>query len=170
MNDSNQPPPLADYNPFDADRPLVEGVRREGASAFEERTREVGALAGSAEWIDQGFAANAHPPVLRTHDRFGNRLDEVEFHPSWHALLGQATKFGLHAMPWREPRDGAHVARAAQFYLWSQVEAGHGCPISMTHAAIPPLRKAPVLASIWEPKLLALEYAPRLGPIENKRS
>ncbi|MBV8073915.1 MAG: acyl-CoA dehydrogenase family protein [Candidatus Eremiobacteraeota bacterium] len=169
-NNSNQPPPLVDYNPFDADRPLVEGLRREGAAASEARTRELGALAGSAEWIERGFEANAHPPVLRTHDRYGERLDEVVFHPSWHALMRVATSFGLHAAPWRAPGEGAHVARAAQFYLWSQVEAGHGCPISMTHAAIPALRKAPGLAAVWEPKLLALDYEPRLAPIDRKAS
>ena len=171
MNDlANQPPPLVDYNLFDADRALVEGVRREGAAAYEERTRELGALAGSADWIEQGFEANRFPPALHTRDRFGYRLDEVAFHPSWHALMTVATEWGLHAAPWREPSEGAHVARAAQFYLWSQVEAGHGCPISMTHAAIPALRKQADVAAVWEPKLLALDYDPTLAPISAKAS
>lgn len=166
----NQPPPLVAYNLLDADRALLEGLRREGASRFEDRTRELGKLAGSAEWIEQGFEANRNPPVLRTHDRFGNRLDEVAFHPSWHALMSVATAWGLHAAPWRSPGDGTHVARAAQFYLWSQVEAGHGCPISMTHAAIPALRTQANVATIWEPKLLALGYEPALAPIAEKAS
>ena len=159
----NQPPPLVDYNLFDGDRALVEGVHREGAEANAERTRELGELAGSAEWIEQGFEANRFPPTL-------GREDEVAFHPSWHALMTVAVNRGLHAAPWREPNDGAHVARAAQFYLWSQVEAGHGCPISMTHAAIPALRRQADVAAVWEPKLLALQYAPALAPISAKAS
>jgi len=166
----NQPPPLVDYNLFDTDRVLVEGLRREGAAAFEERTREVGALAGKPEWIERGFEANRFPPELRTRDRFGFPLDEVHYHPSWHELMKKATSWGLHASSWREPHDGAHVARAAQFYLWSQVEAGHGCPISMTHAAIPALRVQPGVAALWEPKLLALGYEPALAPLAEKRS
>lgn len=167
---SNQPPPLVDFNAFSGDRALVEALQREGGAWAEARTSEVGALAGSAAWIEQGFEANRNPPVLRTHDRFGNRLDEVAFHPSWHALMARATGWGLHAAPWREPRAGAHVARTAQFYLWSQVESGHGCPISMTYAAVPALRKQPDLAALWEPKLTALFYDPLLAPMAAKTS
>src|SRR5262249_61262290 len=94
----------------------------------------LGTLLG-AEPLRWGVVANAHPPVLRTHDRFGNRIDEVEFHPAWHELMRTAVAHGLHALPWREPRAGAHVARAALFFLMSQVEAGHGCPISLTFSA-----------------------------------
>ena len=165
---SNQPPPLVGYDAFTSDRALVDGLRREGAAWAEARTQEVGEVAGSAAWMEQGFDANRNPPVLRTHDRYGNRIDEVTFHPSWHALMGRATGWGLHAAPWRAPRDGAHVARAAQFYLWSQVESGHGCPISMTYAAIPALRKQPDVAAVWEPKLTALGYDPLLAPIASK--
>jgi putative acyl-CoA dehydrogenase len=167
---ANQSPPLVGYNLFDGDCALIEGLRREGAGAMEQRTREIGGIAGSAEWIERGFEADRFPPSLRTHDRFGNRLDEVAFHPSWHALMSMATSWGLHAAPWRASGDGAHVARAAQFYLWSQVEAGHGCPISMTHAAIPTLRLQPNLREIWEPKLTALTYSPALAPIAKKSS
>ena len=98
--------------------------------------------------------------MLRTHDRFGNRIDEVEFHPAWHALMDTAVSHGLHAAPWADPRPGAHVARAAKFYVWTQAEAGHGCPISMTYAAVPALRHAPDLAARFEPLLAACAYDP----------
>ena len=165
----NQPPSLVGYDAFLADVALVEGIRREGAEWAEPWLREVGSAAGSAESIDLGFAANMHPPVLHTHDRYGHRIDEVDFHPAWHELLGQAIRWGLHALPWREPRPGAHVARVAAFYLWSQAESGHGCPVSMTHAAIPVLRPAPEIGAVWEPLLTSLIYDPGLRPLHEKR-
>jgi putative acyl-CoA dehydrogenase len=169
----NQPPPLAGYDAFSADVALLQGIRREGAGWAEPWLRDVGVAAGSAEAIERGVAANTNPPILRTHDRYGNRIDEVEFHPAWHELLGQAVRWGLHASPWRDPEvpsgSGAHVARAAAFYLWSQVESGHGCPISMTHAAIPVLRAVPELRAIWEPLLTSLDYDPGLRPLQEKR-
>ncbi len=164
----NQPPPLAGYNLYDADPVLAEALHREGAGWAEERLRTLGALAGARESIALGEQADANPPVLRTHDRYGRRLDEVEFHPAWHRLLGTAIRHGLHAAPWREPRPGAQVARAAGFYLWTQVEAGHGCPVSMTFAAVPALRAAPDLAAAWEPKLTSLAYDPLLRPVAGK--
>jgi len=164
----NQPPPLAGYNLYDADPVLAEALQREGAGWAEERLRTLGALAGTRESIALGEQADANPPVLRTHDRYGRRLDEVEFHPAWHRLLGTAIRHGLHAAPWREPRPGAQVARAAGFYLWTQVEAGHGCPVSMTFAAVPALRAAPDLAAAWEPKLTSLAYDPLLRPVAGK--
>jgi putative acyl-CoA dehydrogenase len=164
----NQPPPLAGYNLYDADPVLAEALHREGAGWAEERLRTLGALAGTRESIALGEQADANPPVLRTHDRYGQRLDEVEFHPAWHRLLGTAIRHGLHAAPWREPRPGAQVARAAAFYLWTQVEAGHGCPVSMTFAAVPALRAAPDLAAAWEPKLTSLAYDPVLRPVAGK--
>src|SRR6266849_6689745 len=154
----NQPPPLVDYNLFDADLPLRESLEREGGSWAQEMVSELGRLAGTDEAIAWGFQANAHPPVLRTHDRFGNRIDEVEFHPAWHRLLEAAVGHALHALPWIEPRPGAHVARAAGFYVFAQVEAGHGCPISMTHAIVPVLRAQPELAAEWEAGLTSLRY------------
>jgi putative acyl-CoA dehydrogenase len=160
----NQPPPLVGYDLYDADPALASALHREGAGWAEDRVRALGALAGSPEAIAWGEAADSHPPTLRTHDRYGRRVDEVEFHPAWHRLLGTATQHGLHAAPWRDPRPGAQVARAAGFYLWSQVEAGHGCPVSMTFAAVPALRAAPELAGVWEPKLTALAYDPSLAP------
>jgi putative acyl-CoA dehydrogenase len=165
----NQPPPLAGYDLYDADPVLAEALGREGAGWAEERVRALGVLAGGPEAIAWGGAADANPPVLRTHDRYGRRVDEVEFHPAWHRLLGTAVEHGLHAAPWRDPRPGAQVARAAGFYLWTQVEAGHGCPVSMTFAAVPALRAAaPELAETWEPRLTAFAYDPGLAPVAAK--
>jgi putative acyl-CoA dehydrogenase len=165
----NQPPPLVDYNLFQADAPLRESLEREGASWAQDMVSDLGRLAGTQQAIDWGFQANAHPPVLRTHDRFGNRIDEVEFHPAWHSLMEVAIGHGLHALPWREPRPGAHAARAAAFYVWSQVEGGHECPVSMTYAAVPALRKQPDLAATWEPLMTTLDYDPGLRPASTKR-
>ncbi len=165
----NQPPPLVDYNLFEADAPLREALEREGAGWAHDWVSELGRLAGTEEAIAWGFQANSNPPQLRTHDRFGNRIDEVEFHPAWHRLMEVAIGHGLHALPWREPRPGAHTARAAGFYVWSQVEGGHGCPVSMTYAALPALRKQPDLAAEWEPLMTTLDYDPGLRPHETKR-
>jgi putative acyl-CoA dehydrogenase len=164
----NQPPPLHGYNLYDADPALAQALHREGAGWAEERLRALGALAGLPETIAWGEQADANPPRLSTHDRYGRRVDEVEFHPSWHRLLRTAVERGLHAAPWRDPRPGAQVARAAGFYLWTQVEAGHGCPVSMTFAAVPALRAAPALAAVWEPKLTGLAYDPELRPVAAK--
>ncbi|TMC84838.1 MAG: DNA alkylation response protein, partial [Chloroflexi bacterium] len=139
----NQPPPLVDYNLFESDAPLRESLEREGASWAHDLVHDLGSLAGTQQAIDWGFQANANPPQLRSHNRFGDRIDEVEFHPAWHELMNVAIGHGLHALPWREPRAGAHAARAAAFYIWSQVEGGHGCPVSMTYAAVPTLRTQP---------------------------
>jgi putative acyl-CoA dehydrogenase len=165
----NQPPPLVDYNLFDADAPLREALEREGGSWAQDMVRELGRLAGTEEAIAWGFQADSNPPQLRTHDRFGNRIDEVEFHPAWHRLMEVAIGHGLHSLPWREPRAGAHAARAAAFYVWSQVEGGHGCPVSMTYASIPALRKQPDLAAQWEPLITTLDYDPGLRLPSSKR-
>ena len=166
---SNQPPPLVDYNLFTSDAPLRESLEREGASWAHDLVHELGALAGTEEAINWGFQANDTPPRLRTHDRFGNRIDEVEFHPAWHELMKVAIGHGLHALPWRDPRPGAHAARAAAFYVWSQVEGGHGCPVSMTYAAVPALRREPQLAAHWEPLMTTLDYDPGLRPAAAKK-
>jgi putative acyl-CoA dehydrogenase len=165
---SNQSTPLEGYNTFEADTVLVEALRREGGEWARQRASEVGAFAGSARAIRWGFEANENPPRLKTHDRFGHRIDEVEFHPAWHQLLRAAVGFGLHALPWREPQPGAHVARAAMSVA-SQAEAGVGCPISMTYSVIPALRKQPELAAEWEPRFTSLEYdGERLRPAADK--
>ncbi|HEX3468975.1 MAG TPA: isovaleryl-CoA dehydrogenase [Candidatus Elarobacter sp.] len=166
---TNQPPPLAGYDVAGADAALLEGVRREGAGWDEDGLRALGAQAGSPEAISWGIDANRYAPELRTFDRYGNRIDEVAFHPSWHRLLEVAVGHGLHGAPWREPRPGAHVARAARFAVWSQVESGHGCPISMTYAAVPVLRRRPDLAALFEPVLTSNVYDPGLRPLREKR-
>src|SRR5215211_327000 len=166
----NQASPLTPYNPFEADRVLAEALRREGADWAEDEARELGAICGRPDVVVKGAQANENPPRLRTHDRFGNRIDEVEFHPAWHDLMRVGVGHGLHASPWREPQAGAHVARAAKFILLSQVEAGVGCPISMTYSVIPALRTQPELAAEWEPRFLSPEYdGERLVPAPDKK-
>ena len=161
---TNQPPPLEGYDVFAADAALATAVRENGAAWAEPSLHAIGERAGSAEAIAWGFEANAYSPKLRTHDRYGRRVDEVEFHPSYHRLMEAALGYGLHASSWSAPGPGAQVARAAGFYLWTQVEAGHGCPISMTHAALPALRVQPDLAAAWEPLLVSRSYEPVLKP------
>ncbi len=164
----NQVPPLAGHD-VAADPALLEAVQREGAGWAAGELHELGRLAGRADTQEQARLANEHPPVLRSHDRYGNRIDEVEFHPAWHALMETAVGHGLHAAPWADQRPGAHVARAAKFYVWSQAEAGHSCPISMTYAVVPALRHAPDLAGRFEPLLVTRAYDPGLRPPEGKR-
>jgi putative acyl-CoA dehydrogenase len=164
----NQPPPLTGHD-VAADPALLAAVDREGAGWAAPELHTLGQLAGDAQTQEHARLANEHPPVLRTHDRSGHRVDEVEFHPAWHSLLGTAVSHGLHAAPWAAARDGAHVARAAKFYVWSQAEAGHGCPVSMTYAAVPALRNAPGLASTFEPLLAACHYDPGLRPPAGKQ-
>ncbi|HEV2376710.1 MAG TPA: acyl-CoA dehydrogenase family protein [Streptosporangiaceae bacterium] len=158
----NQSPPLTGHDVAE-DPALCEAVAREGVGWAAGELHALGRLAGSAEVAEQARLANTCRPVLRTHDRFGHRVDEVEFHPAWHHLLGTAVGHGLHAAPWADERPGAHVARAAKFYVWSQAEAGHGCPVSMTYAAVPALRHNPGLAHQFEPLLAARAYAPGLA-------
>jgi len=164
---TNQAEPLVDYNVFRQDRALVEALRREGAEWAEARADAVGEIAGGRA-IDLGFQANQNPPVLKTHDRYGHRIDAVEFHPAWHELMRIAVEHGLHAIPWRDPKRGTHVARAAMFSTLSQAEAGHGCPISMTYSAVPALRLQPEVAEEWLPRLTSLEYDPTFAPSDRK--
>jgi putative acyl-CoA dehydrogenase len=163
----NQPPPLEGYNLYEQNRPLVEAVRREGAQWAEPRMRDFGEELGG-EPLAWGVQANENPPILRTHDRYGNRIDEVEFHPAWHRMLALGIERALHCLPWREPEPGAHVARAAMFMLHGEVEGGTGCPISMTYSVIPALRAQPELAEEWEPRLTSTSYDPRLVPAAEK--
>jgi putative acyl-CoA dehydrogenase len=167
---SNQPPPLAGWNLFESDLALQEAMGREGAAWARDRAVALGAYVGTAEAQRLGAEANEFPPRLRTHDRYGNRLDEVEFHPAWHALLGNAVARGIHALPWQEPRPGAHAARAVLMLLDSQNEAGHGCPVSMTYSCVPALRRTPALAREWEPRVASGEYEPRLLAASQKKS
>jgi putative acyl-CoA dehydrogenase len=164
----NQPSPLVDYNVYAADRVLVEAVKREGADWAEERISAVGALAGSERLQTLGAQANENPPRLKTHDRYGNRVDTVDFHPAWHELMGLAVEHELHCSPWKDPRPGAHVARGAAFMCFSQAEAGVGCPTSMTYSVIPALRTQPELAAEWEPRFLSSTYDPANAPAAQK--
>ena len=164
----NQPPALTGYDVAD-DPAMLSALRREGAAWAEDTVHELGRLAGSARAQEQGRQANENPPKLRTHDRFGNRVDEVEFHPAWHELMTVAVRHGLHAAPWRDTRPGAHVARAAGFYVWGAADAGHCCPVSMTYAIVPALRHTPRLAGRFEPLLAARDYDFGLRPPETKR-
>jgi putative acyl-CoA dehydrogenase len=164
----NQPPPLVDYNLFAADTVLGEAVRREGADWDLERITAVGEYAGSEAAQELGRLANENGPRLKTHDRYGHRVDTVEFHPAWHELMGVAVAHELHCSPWKDPRPGAHVARGAAFMCMSQAEAGIGCPVSMTYSVIPALRTQPELAAEWEPRFLSSEYDPRNAPASQK--
>jgi len=167
---ANQPPPLAPLNLFTTNRPLVEALEREGAGWARERLEEAGAAWGGAPLTDWGPQANEHPPVLRTHDRYGHRIDEVEFHPAWHELMALASAHELHSLPWTAGRPGAHAARTAMYLAAGAAEAGHGCPITMTFAAVPALRSQPELAAEWEPLLTAPRYDGRLVPAAEKGS
>jgi putative acyl-CoA dehydrogenase len=164
---ANQPPPLEGLNLFAQNRPLVEALEREGAGWGAAEASAVGEHAGG-EGIRLGFEANAHPPVLRTHDRFGNRVDQVEFHPSWHRLMETAVAHGVHALPWTSERPGAHAVRTAMSLTGGQVEAGHGCPITMTFAAVPALRAQPDVLAAWEERLLSRSYDARDVPADEK--
>ncbi|MGW6404005.1 acyl-CoA dehydrogenase family protein [Streptomyces sp. NPDC055134] len=165
---TNQAPPLTGHDIAD-DPVLLDGVRREGAAWSLDDLHRIGRRAGSEEvqrWADE---ANRYEPVLRTHDRYGNRIDEVDFHPSYHALMDVAVGEGLAGSAWADERPGAHVARAAAFMVWSSTEAGHGCPVSMTYAVVPALRHAPDLAKIYEPLLTSRVYEPGLHTPGEKR-
>ncbi|MEU2258226.1 acyl-CoA dehydrogenase family protein [Nocardia xishanensis] len=165
---TNQVPPLVDYDA--AEQPVIlEALRRAGAERAIEDVRSVGRLAGSAEAQALGDLAEAHPPVLRTHDRYGNRIDEVEYDPSYHRLMEYAVGFGLHGAPWADSGPSPHLVRAAKMSVWSQVDAGHGCPISMTYAVVPALRANAELAAQYEPLLVAKEYDPGLRVPSTKR-
>jgi putative acyl-CoA dehydrogenase len=159
---------LQDYNLYTADAALREGVAREGAPWADEELCDFGARLGTTDYLELGNQANRFQPELDTHDRFGNRVDLVKFHPAYHALMTTAIENGLHCSPWIDPKPGAHVARAAKCYLHSQVEAGHGCPITMTFAVVPALRMQPELARLWEPRITARSYDPRNVPAEKK--
>lgn len=164
---SNQPPPLEGVDLFTTNRPLVEALEREGGGWARADAVMVGEIAGG-DAIRWGFEANENPPRLKTHDRFGNRVDQVEFHPSWHRLMQTSVEHAIHALPWREERAGAHAARTALSLTFSQVEAGHGCPITMTFAAVPALRAQPALLDVWEERLTSARYDSRDVPAGEK--
>lgn len=165
----NQPQDLLDYNLFTTDIALQEAVAREGAAWATDELDRFGAESGRADYLALGQLANKYIPEFDTHDHHGHRVDIVRFHPAYHQLMQKAISEGLHASPWLHPQAGAHVARAARFYMQSQVEAGHGCPVTMTFAAIPCLQAQPDLAAQWLPKIMSLEYDPRNIPAAQKK-
>ncbi len=163
----NQPPPLEDLDLYAADPVLARLTELEGGGAHDALLHDYGRRIGSAESYRWGHEANVHHPELRTHDRFGNRIDQVEFHPSWHALMDLSVTHQVHALPWVTD-DGAFVARAAQMMIMAGVEAGHGCPLSMTAAVVPALRHAPEIAEEWEPRLVSARYDSCFAPADQK--
>jgi putative acyl-CoA dehydrogenase len=167
---TNQTPELQDYNLYTADPALSEGVRREGAGWHATALERFGRELGTQETWLLGEQANRYLPELTTHDRFGNRVDQVEFHQSWHALLSLLRSEGLHALPWSQPRAGAQVARAAGYFLQAQIESGSLCPTTMTFASIPVLQNEPALFARLRDKLFSTEHDPRDLPIAQKKS
>ncbi|HTU79708.1 MAG TPA: isovaleryl-CoA dehydrogenase [Solirubrobacteraceae bacterium] len=166
----NQPPPLEGIDVFSSNLPLVEAVAREGAGWVSERASALGRFVGAAggpqqEW---GRLANENRPVLRTFDRYGHRIDEVEFHPAWHKLMRMGVEHELHSLPWTSEEPCPHTARAALYMTAMQAEAGFCCPITMTFAVVPALRATPELAAEWEPLVTASTYDPRLIPAAEK--
>jgi putative acyl-CoA dehydrogenase len=165
----NQPPPLENYNLFDSDCALKEAVGREGGGWIDAEARKLGGLLGKPETINLGVLANRFTPELRTHDRFGFRIDEVAYHPAYHELMRIGIEARTHCLPWTEKRPGAHVARAALVMLRHQIDEGTSCPLTMTFAAIPSLRLQPELAKEWEPRALSCIYDFRSIPASEKR-
>ena len=172
---ANQAPPLEDVDVFSSNLPLLEATDREGAGWIRERASALGRFVGAAGGVGGspiiwGRLANENKPVLHTHDRYGNRIDEVEFHPAWHQLMKMGVEHELHALPWRSEEPSAHTARAAMYMTAMQAEAGFCCPITMTFAVVPALRAQPELAAEWEPLVTARTYDPRSIPAAEKGS
>ena len=159
---------LGDINLFNSDQALQEAVQREGAGWAIDDLKQFGALTGSWDYLQLGHLANKYKPELDTHDRFGNRVDVVHYHPAYHELMRSAFAHQLHALPWVNPVSGTHVARAAKFLMQGQVEAGHICPTTMTFACIPSIRSTPKLAALFEDKILSRHYDPRNLPASQK--
>jgi putative acyl-CoA dehydrogenase len=166
---TNQAPPLVGHNVVTADAALVEAITRHASAEVVDDLVGLGAEAGTAEAREHGQLANENHPRLTAYDRYGNRIDEVVFHPSWHWLMERAVGHGLAAAPWESESPHAHVRRAAGFMAWSHTEPGHGCPISMTYAAIPALRADDAMAKEWTPLLASTTYDPGLRPVSEKR-
>ncbi|MDI9975905.1 acyl-CoA dehydrogenase family protein [Rhodococcus sp. IEGM 1307] len=158
----NQSAPRADVNEFTLDTVLSEGVRRHDADWATGELTDIGALVGSATFQHDAELANTIIPELKTFDRWGNRIDEVEYHPAYHRIISAAVAHGAHTSAWADPKPGANVARAAAFMMFAQIEPGHSCPISMTNAVIPSLDLQPDVATIWKPRALSRSYTPAL--------
>jgi putative acyl-CoA dehydrogenase len=174
VDDNNQPPPFEGGNLYTGDRALIAAVERAGAAWSHAGLTEWGAALGSGEMSALAARANRFGPELRTHDRFGNRIDEIAFDPAWHELMMLAMIEGEHASPWTEQRRGAQAARAAAYLMHAQVENGTQCPLTMTFAAVPLLRRhaaaVPWLADTWLPRVLSRDYDPRALPVSGKTS
>jgi len=169
---TNQVPPLVGHDPVAGDAVLAEACLRYADQATLDSLTDLGALAGSEQAQEWGRLADENPPRLRSHDRYGHRVDEVEFHPAWHELMGAAVGHGLAGAPWADQAAGdrhAHVRRAVGYLGWTQVEAGHGCPVTMTYAVVPALRRAPELAEALEPGLTSRSYQFGLADPQTKR-
>lgn len=167
-NLNNQSSPLIDYNMYTSDSVLTDLMQRYGAAWAAERLSAFGQFAGSARAIELAIQANNNEPLLHTHSRFGERIDKVEFHPAYHELMQTSIAHGIHSLPWSSDSDGRHVMRAALLYMAFQNEAGHCCPISMTYAAVPTLRKQPELAAFWEPLIRSTQYDSGFKPADQK--
>lgn len=163
----NQPPPLEDYDAYSSDAWLRAAVRRAGVSWIEGAAVSLGRYAGSAVAQQHAALANRNPPVLRTHDRYGHRIDEVDYHPSYHELMERAIGCGVHSLAWKRDK-GGFSARAVLFYLWNQLEQGTACPVTMTFASVPMLAHAPDIALAWRGKVIADAYDPRPVPVDQK--
>jgi putative acyl-CoA dehydrogenase len=166
----NQAPPLEGLDVFSSNKPLVEAVHREGAAWVLERASALGRLIGGEPQQLWGRLANENKPVLKTFDRYGHRIDEVEFHPAWHSLMRMGVEQELHSLPWTSQEQAPHAARAALYMTAMQAEAGFCCPITMTFAVVPALRATPEIAAEWEPLVTANTYDPRLVPASEKGS
>lgn len=165
----NQSPPLENYNAYLSDLALQQAVKREGGEWAQQSLIDFGAIAGSRELIELGTQANENPPRFSSHDARGNRVDQIDFHPSYHRLWEVSRQQRIHSEPWLEPRPGAHVARTAKGYMMCQADAGHGCPVTMTFAGVALLKEVPSLAATWLPLVTNECYDPRNLPIEQKR-
>jgi putative acyl-CoA dehydrogenase len=169
MNDEvfNQPPPLEDYDAYAGDAWLNAAARRAGVSWIAGAASSLGQYVGSAAAQQHAALANRNPPILRTHDRYGHRIDAVDYHPSYHALMERAIGAGVHSLAWKRDA-GGFSARAVLFYLWNQLEQGTACPVTMTFASVPLLDRAPDIGRVWRAKVIADAYDPRPAPIEEK--
>ncbi len=168
LETENQSLPLTNYNLFQTDQVLIDCIKRSGADWAQPKLTDFGEKMGSLEFIQYGFEANENPPNLHSHSRTGGRLDFVEFHPSWHKIIGESIANGVHCSSWKEPKKGAHVARSAMFFLAYQNESGHCCPMAMTYGSVPALKAQPNLLKEWEPKLFSYQYDPAFKPVDKK--
>lgn len=159
----NQSAPRVDVNEYELNPVLTEAVTRHDGGWAVDELSEIGTLVGSASFQHDAATANSITPVLHTFDRWGHRIDEVEYHPAYHRIIAASVSHGAHTRCWADPRPGSHVVRAAAFMLFGQIEPGHACPVSMTHAVIPSLELQPDVAADWVPKALSRNYSPELG-------